>query len=64
MASGINLNPMGAKRSPMEAGLAGRQEESAPQQAALTPDMIAAAANNLNNPLTHMFQGHLPPYSQ
>ncbi|KAK9848844.1 hypothetical protein WJX84_011917 [Apatococcus fuscideae] len=29
MASGINLNPMGAKRSPMEAGLAGRQEEPA-----------------------------------
>ena len=43
----------------------GRAEDMAPPQPpALTPDMIAAAANNINKaPLAHMFSGHMPPYS-
>ena len=56
------FNTMPLKRPHPE----GRAEDlPPPQPPALTPDMIAAAANNMNKaPLAHMFpSGHLPPYS-
>ena len=64
-ANAMNFHPMSLKRA-QDTGLHGRQEEPPPSQqpAALTPDMIAAAANNINTPLAHMFQSHVPPYSQ